>query len=231
MRKLSKMQKFVRKIKSIDFNILDGQKRSEKVVRRILLILIAYALLYLLVSVVFDKDEEIVIQEVKVEGAVVTDGDTVNGQKVDIDENGKVWYIQAEPVTPVVEQASTRIIPDSITRYIASYPGARFNQEYLNSLAKYCDDETLRVVIAISVSETSMGRNTNRKSNFYGYFYKNNRQYDPSYDEMSRVICNGISKSYMQIGRDAQVTSKYTGGDSVKTWTNNFMSAYNSMAF
>lgn len=219
----------MRKIKAIDFNILDGQKRSEKVIRRILLLLIGYALIYLLITLVVGKGEKIIIKEVKTDNVILNDGDVVNGQKVDIDENGKVWYIQAEPTTPVVEQASTRIIPESITRYISSYPGARYTQEYLNSLAKYCDDETLRIVIAISVSETSMGRNANRKSNFYGYFVGGNRQYDPSYDEMSRVICNGIKKSYMQIGRNTQVTSRYTGNDRVSTWTGNFMGAYNAM--
>jgi len=211
-------------------NLLDGKRRGEVIFRRVFLLVILYILLYLVIRLVTVKpQEQAVIEPVEAVETVLQSGDVVNGQKVEIDESGKVWYIQPEPVTPVVEQASTRVIPDSITRYIASYPGARFNQEYLNSLAKYCDNETLRVVIAISVSETSMGRNTNRKSNFYGYFYKNNRQYDPSYDEMSRVICNGISKSYMQIGRNTQVTSKYTGNDRVSSWTNNFMSAYNAM--
>lgn len=225
---------FFKKIKNsllkIRINLLDGNKKSEVIFRRVFLLVVLYALLYLTVKLVTTKpQEQEVITPVDAVETVLKDGDVVNGQKIDIDESGKVWYIQAEPVTPVVEQASTRVIPNSITSYISSYPGARFNQEYLNSLAKYCDDETLRVVIAISVSETSMGRNTSNKSNFYGYFLGGNKKYDPSYDEMSRVICNGISKSYMQIGRNTQVTSKYTGNDRVATWTSNFMSAYNAM--
>lgn len=201
-------------------NLLDGTRRGEVVFRRVFLIIILYALLYLTLSLLTNKPEEqVVVEPVGASETVLKDGDVVNGQKIDIAEDGVVWYIYEQPQEPA---------SDPVRDYIKSY-GGRISDEYLAALRKYCNEDALRVVVAISVAETSMGKNTKNNSNFYGYFYGGNRKYDPSIEEMSKVICNGVSKYYMNIGKVESVTAKYTGNDRVVTWTKNFSTAFEAM--
>lgn len=214
------LKDIVKKIKSLKINLIDGQRKGEVIFRRVFLILIIYALLYLGLRLITNKpQEQEVVEPVGASETVLRDGDVVNGQKIDVADDGTVWYIQELPQEPVA---------DPVRDYIKSY-GGRINDEYLATLRKYCNEDTLRIVVAISVSETSMGKNTKNGSNFYGYFYGGNRKYDPSYEEMSRVICNGVSKYYMNIGKVKSVTAKYTGNDRVDSWTANFNTALEAM--
>ena len=116
-----------------------------------------------------------------------------------------------------------------IEEYILSY-GGRYDSEYLGTLRKYCDEDTLKMVIAISVAETGMGKaRMDRNTNWYGYFYKGDRQYDPDVDTMSRVICNGIGKYYMDVNVNVERANTYTGGDHTTTWMANVNKALSNM--
>jgi len=182
----------VRKIKRID--ILDGKKRAERVSRRLLILLMAISILVL--SLFLIHKEESICQ-------------------TEAEEIEETVFIQAE----TNDVADTEIEQDKVKEYINSY-GGRINDEYLASLRKYCDEDTLKLVIAISVAETGMGKNTDNHSNFYGYFYGGDRSYDPSYDEMSMVICRGISKYYSNVATNRARAAKYVGGD-VDMWMKN----------
>lgn len=201
MKKIFK--KVIKSIRSI--NLLDGQRIGEIRFRRIFLLVVLYTLVVLVGRLVTTKpDEREVIKEVK---AVEY-----------------IYKTEDFPELYVVPQEK-----DSIRDYIKSY-GGRIDDNYLAILREYCDEETLRVVVAISVAETSMGKNTDKQANFWGYFYKGNRGYDPDRREMAEVICRGISKVYMNIGVDRRITEIYTGGDRVNTWIGNFTIAFNEMA-
>lgn len=137
-----------------------------------------------------------------------------------------------EPKTTIIlvpeEQEAEVVEVDKVKEYIDSY-GGRINDEYLATLRNYCDEETLKLVIAISVAETNMGKSTIRHSNFYGYFYGGNRNYDPNYAEMSEVICRGISKYYFDVASNRAKAVRYTGGDNTKTWMGNVNEALSEM--
>lgn len=191
----------VRKIKRID--ILDGKKRAERVSRRLLILLMAISILVL--SLFLIHKEESICQ-------------------TEAEEIEETVFIQAE----TNDVADTEIEQDKVKEYINSY-GGRINDEYLASLRKYCDEETLKLVVAISVAETSMGKATDNHSNFYGYFYGGNRSYDPSYDEMSMVICRGISKYYSDVAVNRDRAIKYVGSHNVDMWIQNVDKAISKM--
>jgi hypothetical protein len=131
-------------------------------------------------------------------------------------------------VVPEEQETEELVEVDKIKQYIDSY-GGRINDEYLATLRNYCDEETLKLVVAISVAETNMGNSTLRHSNFYGYFYGGNRNYDPDYTEMSEVICRGISKYYSDVASNRAKAVRYTGGDNVDMWIANVNKALSNM--
>lgn len=146
-------------------------------------------------------------------------------QNVVKEEIKEVVISPSEEISEVVVE---EVKQDRIKEYIYNY-GGRINDEYLVSLRNYCDEDTLRLVVAISVAETNMGKATNNKSNFYGYFYGGDRRYDPSYDEMSMVICRGISKYYSDVATNRSKAVKYTGNDHVDMWMKNVDKALSKM--
>ncbi len=191
-------------IKSID--LLDGQRRGEVIFRRFFVLAVGFALVYLALLLFVGKKED--IQEVRAQEVVVEE------------------VVKAEPV---VYESARNTVEDSVSRFIASY-GGRIDSEYLGYLRIYCNDETLKKVVAISVAETSMGKATNKKTNFYGWYPKGNRQFDlESKEEMSKVICTGISKYYEGVGQDNRLADRYTGGDRTSTWMKNFNWALSKM--
>ena len=196
-----KILSIVRRIKRID--ILDGKRRAERVARRLLILLMAICILVLFLFLIH-KEEVVCETEIK-----------------EVRETISI----PEEIDNVVE---VKIEQDKVKEYINSY-GGRINDEYLASLRKYCDEETLKLVVAISVAETGMGKATDNYSNFYGYFYRGNRSYDPSYDEMSMVICNGIGKYYMDVNVNVAKANTYTGGDHTTTWMANVNKALSNM--
>jgi len=196
-----KILSIVRRIKRID--ILDGKRRAERVARRLLILLMAICILVLFLFLIHKEEVvcETEIKEVKETVSIPEEIDNV---------------------------AEVKIEQDKVKEYINSY-GGRINDEYLASLRKYCDEETLKLVVAISVAETGMGKATDNYSNFYGYFHRGNRSYDPSYDEMSMVICRGISKHYSDVATNRDKAIKYVGNDNVDMWIKNVNKALSKM--
>jgi len=205
------------KFKSLKINLLDGQRRGEIVFRRVFLLVIVYVLIVLVGKLITNKSQEAYKVEEVDAGYTYTQ-----------EEYPELYEI---PEVEVVETGGKGLVieeKDSVREYIKSY-GGKIDDDYLALLRKYCDEETLKVVVAISVAESSMGKNTNKQSNYFGWFKENNRSYDPIREEMAQEICRGIGTYYRNIGFDRNLTMRYTGGDRVETWTGNFMSAIESM--
>jgi hypothetical protein len=165
--------------------------------------------------------EEVDAREEGVDGAgnKVKEGDIVNGQEVVV-ENGKASYIVE--YDPMSEQAKV------VKSFIFDVYKGRYSEEYFELLRENCSDEGLKTVVALSVAESSMGKNTNKKSNWYGWFKGGNRNYDPDVEEMAKEICTGIEKSYLGIGTDMSKVRRYVGYVS-NTWLNNYRWAYAQM--
>lgn len=214
------------RFKSIKVDLLDGQKRGEVIFRRVVVVAIAIAVIYFILSLVVGVKPEVPECPHKT-------GDIIDGQEIEVRGDCEVWYIvpdemideelkQPKKFVPEVEEVKEEIKEekDVVSEYIKNY-GGRITPEYLTTLRRYCDEDSLKLVVAVSVAETGMGKRTNKQTNFWGFFWNGNRQYDPSQEEMAQRICNSMSGYYSDIAYNEYKASRYTGGDATKTWMGN----------
>lgn len=212
-----------KKIMSID--LIDGQGRGVSIIRRLIILLLLLFSLYVLIDLLIHKGLLTTNEQRRLDQAIqqplpspVIALEQTEGSKVD------------NQTTEDIQKVKTTLQPlGKIEEYIIAY-GGRYDSEYLASLRKYCSEDTLKLVIAISVAETGMGKaRMDRNTNWYGYFYKGDRQYDPDVDTMSRVICHGIGKYYMDVNVNVAKANTYTGGDHTTTWMANVNKALEGM--
>jgi len=222
--------------KKID--LLDGQKRGEVMFRRFFVFATIYMLILLLAVIYGDQvksflegesekvevnavEEIVEVKETGVDGVgnVVTDGEIVNGQEVVVEDGEARYKVKHEFKSEAEELIQTFVFD--------VYKGA-YTEEYLQLLVDNCSDEGLRTVIALSVAESSMGKNTNRNTNWYGWFKGGDRNYDPDMETMAREICTGVEKNYLGIGNDMGKAVRYVGYVS-DSWLGNYRWAYNQM--
>jgi len=220
-----KSNKFKTFLKSI--NLLDGQRRGEVMFRRMFFLIAMGMLIYLLLLTFVGRKDEATVsidttpEKVQAKEVVVEEKEEwVDGDKVTTKADGTVEVIPAE----VFMESSTT----AVKRFTQSYKGSRIDDKYFSLLDKYCSDEALRVVVAISVAETGMGRDVKRQSNFYGWFKGGNRNYDPSQEVMAKEICDGVEENYLNIGNDSAKQRKYVGYVS-NNWLYNYRWAYAQM--
>ena len=114
-----------------------------------------------------------------------------------------------------------------VRKFIKSY-GGKIDEEYLQQLHRQCGDKYLPIVVAISVSETGMGKATKNRTNFYGWYKGGNKRYDPSKSTMAQEICHGIKTHYPNIDKGVGLQT-YTGHDRSSTWFSNFSWALSQM--
>lgn len=212
-----------KKIMSID--LIDGQGRGVSIIRRLIILLLLLFSVYILLDLMVHKGLLTTNEQRELSQAIqqplpspVIALEQTEGSKVD------------NQTTEDIQKVKTALQPlGKIEEYIIAY-GGRYDSEYLASLRKYCSEDTLKLVIAISVAETGMGKaRMDRNTNWYGYFYKGDRQYDPDVDTMSRVICNGIGKYYSDVNVNVAKANTYTGGDHTTTWMANVNKALEGM--
>jgi len=220
-----KSNKFKTFLKSI--NLLDGQRRGEVMFRRFFFLVAMGMLIYLLLLTFVGRKDEATIsvdatpEKVLAKEVVIEDKEEwVDGDKVTTKADGTVEVVPAE----VFMESSTQ----AVKRFTQSYKGSRIDDKYFSLLDKYCSDEALRTVIAISVAETGMGRDVSRQSNFYGWFKGGNRNYDPDQETMAKEICDGVEENYLNIGNDSAKQRKYVGYVS-NNWLYNYRWAYAQM--
>lgn len=233
----NKVWKFISKIakkgynRIMKFDLIDGQKRSESIARRVMILLLLVLSLYILLDLLVDN------------GVLKTntqrEQEANHTQSISIPSPSPVIaQEQTEQVgvgnqttenIPGVLGVSQPLTQGKVESYVKSY-GGRFTPEYLATLRKYCDEDTLKLVVAISVAETSMGKTRmDKNTNWYGYFYGGDKQYDPDMDTMSRVICNGVSKYYSDVDTNYERAARYTGGSDTKVWMGNVKMALEEM--
>lgn len=219
----SRVNKIGKKIMSID--LIDGQGRGVSIIRRLIILLLLLFSLYVLIDLLIHK------------GFLTTNEQRQLNQAIQQPLPSPVIALEQTEDTKVdsqttedIQKVKTPLQPlGKIEEYIIAY-GGRYDSEYLASLRKYCSEDTLKMVIAISVAETGMGKaRMDRNTNWYGYFYKGDRQYDPDVDTMSRVICNGVGKYYMDVNVNVERANTYTGGDHTTTWMANVNKALSNM--
>lgn len=219
----SRVNKIGKKIMSID--LIDGQGRGVSIIRRLIILLLLLFSLYVLIDLLIHK------------GFLTTNEQRQLNQAIQQPLPSPVIALEQTEDTKVdsqttedIQKVKTPLQPlGKIEEYIIAY-GGRYDSEYLASLRKYCSEDTLKLVIAISVAETGMGKaRMDRNTNWYGYFYGGDRQYDPDMETMSRVICNGISKYYSDVATNYDRAFTYTGGDNTKTWMGNVNEALSEM--
>ena len=212
-----------KKIMSID--LIDGQGRGVSIIRRLIILLLLLFSVYVLIDLLIHK------------GFLTTNEQRQLNQAIQQPLPSPVIALEQTEDTKVgnqttedIQKVKTPLQPlGKIEEYIIAY-GGRYDSEYLASLRKYCSEDTLKLVIAIIVAETGMGKaRMDKNTNWYGYFYGGDRQYDPDMETMSRVICNGISKYYSDVATNYDRAFTYTGGDNTKTWMGNVNEALSEM--
>ncbi len=141
----------------------------------------------------------------------------------------KIYLIPTDNIEEIVHEDPPDPRIEAIRAFTKRYRGSRIDGQYFELLEKNCSVEGLRTVVAISVAESGMGRDTPfRHSNFWGWFAGGNRNYDPDKETMSRVICTGIERNYIGIGHDFNKASRYVGHNPTN-WLSNFNWAYYQM--
>lgn len=210
--------RFSRIVMSID--LFEGTKRGEVIVRRLLFLLLLAMSIYVLLDLLVDRgyittnyQREAQAQELQPE---IVAEDALQGAVVPLEGEERV-------------QVATDTTEDKIGAFVKSY-GGRIDGEYLSYLRVYCNSETLKSVIAIAVAETSMGKNTDKKTNFYGWHLNGNKAHDlDSKEAMAKQICVGVAKYYSEVGNSYEVAYKYTGGDRTSNWMKNYSWALERM--
>lgn len=225
--RVNKIDKWFKSIgkKMMSIDLIDGQGRGVSIIRRLIILLLLLFSVYVLIDLLIHKGFLTTNEQRQLNQAIqqplpspVIALEQTEGSKVD------------NQTTEDIQKVKTTLQPlGKIEKYIIAY-GGRYDSEYLASLRNYCDEDTLKLVIAISVAETGMGKaRMDRNTNWYGYFYNGDRQYDPDVDTMSRVICNGIGKYYSDVATNYDRAYAYTGGDNTKTWMGNVNEALSEM--
>lgn len=225
--KVNKIDKWFKSIgkKIMSIDLIDGQGRGVSIIRRLIILLLLLFSVYILLDLMIHK------------GLLTTNEQRKLSQAIQQPLPSPVIALEQAEDTKVdnqttedIQKVKTTLQPlGKIEEYIIAY-GGRYDSEYLASLRKYCSEDTLKLVIAISVAETGMGKaRMDRNTNWYGYFYKGDRQYDPDVDTMSRVICNGIGKYYSDVNVNVAKANTYTGGDHTATWMANVNKALEGM--
>ena len=214
-----------------NWDLIDGQKRGEILFRRFFVFAVFYVLILLLATVYGDRVKSYLAGERK---DVVAVEEIVEDEEVVVED--KVEWVDGDRVTEkadgTVEVVPAEVFMDSpvtfIKKFTQSYGGSRIDDGYFTLLDKYCSDEALRTVVAISVAETGMGRDVKRQSNFFGWFKGGNRNYDPDQEIMAKEICNGVEENYLNIGNDMAKAKRYVGYVS-NDWLYNYRWAYAQM--
>lgn len=222
--------KVKRVFKSID--LLDGQRRGEVIFRRAFLLVIVYLILYLIGllygetiknnSLLKASEDTVTVEQDSSTKTPVVGNNETKGQG-DTEENREVGKEGIKTTEQVTNDRTDFEAYEVIYHFTQTYNGSRIDNEYYDLLKRECKDpDLLRTVIAISVSESGMGRDLSlRYSNFWGWFKGGNRNYDPSKNQMAKDICTGIRKHYSNIGSDSRQRARYIGHDS-STWLRNF---------
>ena len=131
-----------KKIMSID--LIDGQGRGVSIIRRLIILLLLLFSVYVLIDLLIHKGFLTTNEQRQLRQAIqqplpspVIALEQTEGSKV------------GNQTTEDIQKVKTPLQPlGKIEEYIIAY-GGRYDSEYLASLRNYCDEDTLKLVIAI----------------------------------------------------------------------------------
>lgn len=200
---MKKIQKFWK-----SWDLLDGRRRGEVIARRLYVLLSILAMLLMLTSLYAQQSpvtKVVTAQEPEGE-TVLKSGDVVNGVEVRVHDDGSVWYVAEvtpevkEPVQVQPKKEATLKVDDKVLKFVTTYNGSRIDRSYLEKITVACGGNTKKVksIVAIALSETGLGRDVKKKTNFYGY-HLGGASYDPSLDTIVKNMCKAVGGSYKNL--------------------------------
>lgn len=152
-------------------------------------------------------------------------------------EEGQVaTEVIAEEIDPSESvTVSATVKPDPIPHIRAfrnSIAQSNMDDKKLETIYHACKDDlySTELVVAIAFAETTLNSAKSGKvSNYWGWFPGGDRGYDPDFEIMAQVICNGIRNNYVGVESHRQLAITYTGNDRVDTWLHNVNFALSEM--
>ena len=194
--------KIYKKIKSVD--LLDGQRRGERIFRRVFFLIAMAMFIYLFLLIVVGKKEDIDVEEVKAQEVVIEDKvEWVNGDRITTKTDGSVEIVPAE-VFMSKEQLDKlnedKLKAQKIELFFrvnrGSAPLAEYAQKFVEVANKYGLD--YRLLPAIATVESSGGKSNFRSYNAWGWGSKG----FTSFEEGIEVVGRGLKTGYIDKGRD-----------------------------
>ena len=194
--------KIYKKIKSVD--LLDGQRRGERIFRRVFFLIVMAMLIYLFLLIVVGKKEDIDVEEVKAQEIVVEDKvEWVDGNRVTTKADGSIEIVPAE-VFMSKEQLDKlnedKLKAQKIELFFrvnrGNAPLADYAEKFVEVANKY--DLDYRLLPAIATVESSGGKSNFRSYNAWGWGSKG----FTSFEEGIEVVGRGLKNNYIDKGRD-----------------------------
>lgn len=201
--------------------IKDSHIELERKLLRVVLFTLISVITSYVVSTSVTNNQKVEVEPVKVEVQVtVREEYSEPTQTKEYPYELGVGFGEPEYVPTRVPEVKQVARVSNVDAFVKSYRGSRIDDSYLKILRGACkDEELLKRVVAMSVSESGMGRDLpHRQSNFWGWFKSGDRNYDPSREQMAQDICNGVRKYYYDMTPER--VARYTGGDRSSNWAN-----------
>ena len=194
--------KIYKKIKSVD--LLDGQRRGERIFRRVFFLIAMAMFIYLFLLIVVGKKEDIDVEEVKAQEILIEDKvEWVDGNRVTTKADGSIEIVPAE-VFMSKEQLDKlnedKLKAQKIELFFrvnrGSAPLAEYAQKFVEVANKYGLD--YRLLPAIATVESGGGKSNFRSYNAWGW---GNKSFS-SFEEGIEVVGRGLKTGYIDKGRD-----------------------------
>lgn len=194
--------KIYKKIKSVD--LLDGQRRGERIFRRVFFLIAMAMFIYLFLLIVVGKKEDIDVEEVKAQEVVIEDKvEWVNGDRITTKTDGSVEIVPAE-VFMSKEQLDKlnedKLKAQKIELFFRvnrnNAPLADYAEKFVEVANKYGLD--YRLLPAIATVESGGGKSNFRSYNAWGW---GNKGFS-SFEEGIEVVGRGLKTGYIDKGRD-----------------------------
>jgi len=196
------LTKICKKRKSVD--LLDGQRRGERIFRRVFFLIAMAMFIYLFLLIVVGKKEDIDVEEVKAQEVVIEDKvEWVNGDRITTKTDGSVEIVPAE-VFMSKEELEKLNEDNQKAQKIETYfrvnrgnaPLADYAEKFVEVANKYGLD--YRLLPAIATVESSGGKNNFRKYNAWGW---GSRGFS-SFEEGIEIVGKGLKNNYIEKGMD-----------------------------
>lgn len=195
----NKSKTFIGKVKKVlkGVNLLDGQRRGEIIFRRAFVLIVGFALLYLILLATVGKKQEQNVEEVEAVEVVVKDKEEwINGDRVTTKPDGSIEIVPAEMFMDAVDLEKERKIETYLRVNRGNAPLSKYARTFVEVANKYELD--YRLLPAIAVMESSGGKSNFKPYNAWGW----GRSTFASFEEGIEAVGKGIKTGYYDKGRN-----------------------------